>query len=295
MTLDRCHFDAGQVGVRASGSTDLLVRDCTIAASEPAVWLDNGRSSSTVAADVRFHHVSVLAGEPPVFRFEGTEPRVWVDDSVFAAAGEAKATLVVTDQPDSLVWRGRGNLYARVGTFLMPADAPLGREAIRDPLHWNEGPDGVRETGSAFESRSVWAEADPAQILAQGLVNPARAFRLAANHPGAADIGSRQDPFGSVAAPSLLASNTNSSPTASQAAKTPTNDGFNSDLKSGPEPAPVAEPATPPSTSTVERRTAPQATNSVVEPAGQESAPPSESAIPWRCRRCGSTTFPRWW
>ncbi len=278
LTFDRCHFDAGQVGVRASGTTDLLLRDCTLAVSESAIWLDNSRKGSPVAADLRLRHVSVLAGEAPVFRFEGTEPRVWVDDSVFAAAGEGEATLVVTDQPDALVWHGRGNLYARVGTFLMPSDAPLGREAIRDPLRWNESPEGVREVGSAFDSQSVWDDPDPAQILAQGTVNSSRAFRLAPTHPGAADLGARRDPFGTVPPPTLVASNLNTSVTSKAGTNRPS--GVSPETKPAPAPAAesIAEPL--PTTTPAERRTTSPTVPPVVESDNTEPAPATDSTVP---------------
>ena len=234
--MDHCHFDAGQVGVRAAGPADLLMRDCTLAASDPAVWLDNGRAGAAVAADLRLRHLSVLAGDAPVFRFEKTDARVWLDDSVIAAAGEVEATLVATDRPDALAWRGRGNLYARVGVYLLPTDAPLGREAVRDPLRWRETADGVRESGTVFEAQSVWDDPDPFQDLAEGPSNPARAFRLVASHPAAADVGARHDPFGPVAPPpNLLASNTEPKPKLEPSPKPKTGP--------APRPAPAAERA----------------------------------------------------
>ncbi len=272
LTLDRCHFDAGQVGVRAGGPADVLLRDCTLAATEPVVWLDNGRGGAPVAADLRLRHVSILAGENPVFRFDRADARVWLDDSVVGAVGEGEATLIATDRPDSLAWRGRGNLYARVGVYLLPTDAPPGREAVRDPLRWRETPDGVRETGSVFEPQSVWEDSDPMQDLAEGLANPARAFRLLAGHPGLADVGARREPFGpATAPPTLVASNTNARTTPEtitrpQPRPTP------APPVSTPGPAPA--PAPPPARSD-ER---PQAPTSPATPAGPPSQTPSPPA-----------------
>ena len=76
MVADACHFDAGQVGVLADGPVDVLLRDCTLASADPAFWFDNGAGAGPVVADLWLHHVSILAGEGPVFRFEGTAPRV---------------------------------------------------------------------------------------------------------------------------------------------------------------------------------------------------------------------------
>ncbi len=255
VALERCHFDAGQVGVRAVGPAEIQLRDCTLAASEPAVWLENGRASTAVAVDLRLRHVSILAGESPVFRFEGTDPRVWVDDSVIAAAGEGEATLVVTDQPETLSWRGRGNLYARVGTYLLPVDGVLGREAVRDPIRWRETPDGVRETGSVFEAQSVWEDPDPSQVLVQEPQHPARAFRLAATHAGAADVGARQDPFSKPvpAASSRVVANPNTAPE--------------------PKNGSSKEPLIPNDAATERRPVAPAANTEVAAPAVESPAP----------------------
>ena len=84
VVADACHFDAGQVGVLADGPVDVLLRDCTLAADGPAFWFDHGAAAGPVVADLSLHHVSILAGEGPVFRFEGTAPRVVVEDSAIA-------------------------------------------------------------------------------------------------------------------------------------------------------------------------------------------------------------------
>ncbi len=245
LSIDRCHFDAGQVAVRTSGPADVTLRDCWLAASSPAIWCDNSAASAPVAADLRLRHLSVLAGEAPVFRFDRTDARVWLDDSVIAAAGEGESTLVATDRPDSLSWRGRGNLYARVGVYLASTLAPPGREAVRDPLRWRETPEGVRETGSSFETQSVWDDPDPLQDLAEGLPNPARAFRLVAGHAGLADVGARSDPFGpAVPPPGLLASNT--SPSANPVPKPLPSFKAISPPKPTPVPAPIAPRPAPP-------------------------------------------------
>ncbi len=178
----------------ADGPAEVVLRDCTMAAAEPAVWFDNPRGAA-VPAELRLQHVSLLAGDGPVFRFDGTAPRVWIDDSVVAPARDVGATLVATDRPDLLDWRGRANLYAGIGTFLQPADDPrVDREPVHDWASWESGRAGARETGSTFARGRVWDEPDVSQALAQETQNPTRAFRLAPSHPGDPDLGVRQGP-----------------------------------------------------------------------------------------------------
>jgi serine/threonine-protein kinase len=204
---DACHFDGGQIGVLASGPVDVQLRDCTFGVAEPAVWCDNGKATIAVPAELRLQHDSLLAGEGPVFRFDGTAPRVRVEDSIVAPPRDAETTLVATDAQETLDWRGRGNLYARIGVFLQATDPHPGTEPIRDFAHWAATPSEIRETGSGVTTARVWEEADPVQALAQEGLNPTRVFRLAATSPGAADLGARQGPFGSLSPRLKVASN----------------------------------------------------------------------------------------
>ena len=66
-------------------------------------------------AELRLSHSSFMAGTDPVFRFDGSQVRVWIDDCVVAPAGRSLATLVMIDNARDLIWRGRSNLYARIG------------------------------------------------------------------------------------------------------------------------------------------------------------------------------------
>ena len=61
-----------------------------LAETSPAVWVDNARAPASVPAEIRLRHVSVLAGNGPVFRFEGTEPRVSIEDSVVSPGEERR-------------------------------------------------------------------------------------------------------------------------------------------------------------------------------------------------------------
>ena len=87
--VDMCHFDGGQTAILASGPVDLALRDCTMGPGQPSIWFDNPRSNSPVPAELRLSHSSIMAGTDPVFRFDGSQVRVWVDDCVIAPAGRS--------------------------------------------------------------------------------------------------------------------------------------------------------------------------------------------------------------
>jgi len=212
VVLQDCHFEGAQAGVRVDGPADVRLVDCTFAGSDPAVWLDNARAPAPVPAELRLKHVSVAAGAGAVFRFEGTDARVWVDDSVVAPAGSREVTLVSTDRPDALVWRGRGNLYAHVDTYLAPLAGQTSRESIRDVSLWRQ--DEVRESGTEVASGVVWEQPDLMKMLALEIQNPTRAFRLATIHPGLREVGARRGPFGTLAPGLRVAANPLPPPTA---------------------------------------------------------------------------------
>ena len=94
-------------------------------------------------------HTSIMAGPAPVFRFDGTQVRVWVDDSVIAApAGRSPATLVMVDNSRNLTWRGRSNLYSGISVYLAHAGRDDRAEPITDFARWSETPTELREAGS---------------------------------------------------------------------------------------------------------------------------------------------------
>ncbi len=106
--VDMCHFDGGQIAILGTGPADLALRDCTMGPGQPSIWFDNPRSSTPVPVDLRLSHSSVMTGSAPVFRFDGSQVRVWVDDCVIAPEGRSSATLVMIDNPRDVNWRGRG-------------------------------------------------------------------------------------------------------------------------------------------------------------------------------------------
>ncbi|MGE3821089.1 MAG: serine/threonine-protein kinase, partial [Isosphaeraceae bacterium] len=203
LTIERSHFDGGQVGVLAAGPADVSLRDCTFAACEPAVWFDNTRSTTLVPADLTLRHVSVLVGAGPAFRFDGTTARVWSDDSVFASTPDGEATLVETDLVDALNWRGRGNLFARVGTYLRTSGGrPDGTFlTLNDPIDWSESRETLRESGSLFLDTNVWAEDHPLNLLATDPRNPTRAFQLTEATTDRGRFGVRVGPSGDLVSP----------------------------------------------------------------------------------------------
>ena len=196
---DSCHFDGGQTGVLAEGPVDVILRDCTMGPGQPSIWFDNTRSSAPVFGELRLMHTSIMAGPAPVFRFDGTQVRVWVDDSVIAApAGRSAATLVQVDNSRNLTWRGRSNLYSGIGVYLAHTGRDDHLEPITDFARWSETPTELRETGTLVKPAPVWDAVDPAQALLAETDNPTRVFLLSSTITSRSDIGARQGPFGSV-------------------------------------------------------------------------------------------------
>ena len=70
------------------------------------------------------------------------------------------------DNPRDLVWRGRSNLYARIGVFQTFSGAGERQEPIVDFSRWMETPTDRRESGSKMVTTSVWDAADPLLALA---------------------------------------------------------------------------------------------------------------------------------
>ena len=148
---DSCHFDGGQTGILAEGPVDIVLRDCTMGPGQPSIWFDNARSNVPVFGELRLMHTSVMAGSAPVFRFDGTQARVWVDDSVVAPAGRSPATLVMVDNSRNLTWRGRSNLYSGIGVYLAYSGRDDRLEPTTDFARWSETPTELRETGTTAE------------------------------------------------------------------------------------------------------------------------------------------------
>ena len=107
---DSCHFDGGQTGILAEGPSMSCCATVRWGPDSHRSGSTTRRSSCAVFGELRLMHTSIMAGPAPVFRFDGTQVRVWVDDSVIAApAGRTPATLVMIDNSRNLAWRGRSN------------------------------------------------------------------------------------------------------------------------------------------------------------------------------------------
>src|SRR5262249_61607297 len=128
--------------------------------AQPSIWFDNGRSPSPAVCELHIVHSSVLAGSGPVFRFDGSLVRAWVDDSVIGSAGRSPATLVMTDEPRDLIWRGRVNIYAQIGVYLAPSRDEDRRSPITDFATWEQSATELREAGSKVSPTLVWDTAD---------------------------------------------------------------------------------------------------------------------------------------
>ncbi|MHC5543661.1 serine/threonine-protein kinase, partial [Singulisphaera rosea] len=148
--------------------------------------------------ELRLQYVSLIAGDGPILRFDGVAPRVRIDDSIIAPARDVDATLLAIDNPEGLDWRGRNNLYSRIGVFLQPTTSRPGHHPVRTWESWVESSGRSRETGSSSTRTKVWNELDPMQALAQDEWNPSRAFRLASDLAGTTVLGARQGPFGLI-------------------------------------------------------------------------------------------------
>ena len=194
---DSCHFDGGQVAVMAEGPADIVLRDCTMGPSRPSIRFDNPRSMGPVPTDLRLIHSSLLAGDGPVFRFDGALVRAWVEDCVIAPAGRSPTTLVMIDEPRNLTWRGRSNLFSQIGTYLVSFGKEQQPSPITNFAGWEQGATEPREVGSRLSGSSVWDAADPLKALAQERENPTRVFLLNPRLAATSDFGARQGPFGS--------------------------------------------------------------------------------------------------
>ena len=195
LTADASDFDGHQVGLLASGSVDVALRDVAFgptSAEQAAIWADNPESAAA-PAEFRLEHVSGLLGAGPMFRFGGASPRVIARHSVFgpiAPASDANpATLVTMDIPDRLDWRGADNLYARVGVFLRGVGG-RSQAILRNFANWADDPTAFRESGSNSVDGGLWERLPlTSQNLSSSPESP-RSFRLAlprlvAHHPGA--------------------------------------------------------------------------------------------------------------
>jgi serine/threonine-protein kinase len=255
--VDMCHFDGGQTAIVAVGPVDIALRDCTIGPGQPSIWFDNPRSNSLVSGELRLSHSSLMADTDPVFRFDGSQVRVWLDDCVVAPAGRSQATLVMVDNVRDLTWRGRSNVYARIGVFQAFTGRAEHQEPIVEFTQWMETPTERRESGSRVVASSIWEAADPSQALAAESDNPSRVFLVNRAAVQGSDAGARQGPFGSILTPTngamraraensaALASAPRHAEIAASGGQRHNPDGSNTRIPELPAPMPVSTPNNP--------------------------------------------------
>ena len=135
-----------------------------------------------------------MARSGPVFEVEGSQARFQVDDCVVAVTAPSRSsptTLVATDNPRNLSWRGRGNLYSGLSAYLEPTRDGGSFPAITDFAAWRDSHIEVHETGdtSAVED-PVWKVPNPLQMLLIEQDDPTPAFELAARYR------QRTEPYG---------------------------------------------------------------------------------------------------
>ena len=206
LTADASDFDGHQVGLLATGSVDVSLRDVAFGptnADQAAIWADNPENAAA-PAEFRLEHVSGLLGAGPMFRFGGASPRVIARHSVFGPtatpADATPATLVAIDIPDRLDWRGADNLYARVGVFLRSVGG-RSQAMLRSFSGWADDPTDFRESGSDTSDGSLW---ERLPLTSQNLNNSPespRSFRLNLPHLGAHHPGARWGPTGPLPTP----------------------------------------------------------------------------------------------
>jgi eukaryotic-like serine/threonine-protein kinase len=229
LSVSASEFDGGQVGIMTSGAVEVSLLDCTFGmplGDQATIWAQN-QDNGAGPAEFRISHVSVLAGVGPVFRFVGAAPRVRVEDSVFAppTLDSTAPTLVVSDSPDRLDWRGTDNLYGRFGVYLQAPRGTSSRPPIRTFEAWKDDllttRDSVRESGSIPIDGLPWEDRNPLDTLASGASGPTKAFQLALPRQSPPRPGARQSPFGPLPAPILLASAPSTSPNGLDGPTTP--------------------------------------------------------------------------
>jgi eukaryotic-like serine/threonine-protein kinase len=282
--VDMCHFDGGQTAILAVGPVDLALRDCTMGPGQPSIWFDNPRSSSPVPADLRLSHSSIMTGSDPVFRFDGSQVRVWVDDCVVAPAGRSTATLVSIDNPRDVVWHGRSNLYSRIGVFQTSSARDERQEPIVDFSRWIATPTDHRESGSRMVTTSIWDAADPSAALAAETDNPTRVFLLNQAVVQGSDAGAHHGPFGSILKNTNIAMRGRDAGEEAQPASSRRSEIASVDRKSSGNAGASAEaketPAPMPLTATINPALGPFDDDAVDLPPMPPMTPPSQNGLP---------------
>jgi eukaryotic-like serine/threonine-protein kinase len=195
--VDACHFDGGLVGLWVKGPAALQLRDCTFGPDGPAFLFDKDAGPlASLGSELALKHVSVQVGLGPVLRSTRTTLRAVVDDCVFATASDRDATLIEIDEPDRLAWKGKGNLYSGIATYLRPTGSTPGRGPINGFDAWADDPRAFREAISMTKEPPVWEFPDPSTPLAR--FDPSAGFALGTLERPSAEVGARRGPRGLI-------------------------------------------------------------------------------------------------
>jgi serine/threonine-protein kinase len=208
VTLESCVFDRGSAALWVQGRGDVLIRDSLFAPAAPAFRFEGPPTATEDAATVHLdlRHVSLQCETGPVFRIGGAVTvSIRLEDSVIAAIGDARTTLILADRPERVDWTGRGNLYGRIERFLQATGDAGGLEAVREFSAWAEDGEQVRERLSELSPRPVWTAAGPGR--GRDDADPTHAFALdpiaLTGHRG---VGARKGPYGPLStAPESIA------------------------------------------------------------------------------------------
>ncbi len=199
VVIDASHFDGGQTAIVTEGPVELVARDVTFGPSNTNTFVcGNKTTQQEQRGTLRFERASIMSSKGPVFSFTGLSPRVRLNESVIAATGQTNITLVASEDPTKLDWRGRDNLYGGIGTFLQGERGAASFVAIRSLDAWLDDGLGVREADSTLATAPVWADADPAFSLANHSTPASSVFRLNPRASLGSKLGARRGPSGAI-------------------------------------------------------------------------------------------------
>jgi serine/threonine-protein kinase len=204
--VDASHFEGGQSAIDTEGPVELTVRDVTMGLLRRSpINCVNKQDKFDQPATLRFNRLSILAGDSPVISVLGKSPRIRFNESIVSPSVDGEVTLISAENPITLDWVGRDNLYAKVSVYLEDQRADADQvtfPAIRTIDAWKDDPNAIREAGSVATSAHIWLEADPAANLVAQLDDASSAFRLSEQGGVVGRFGSKRGPSGSEAAKS---------------------------------------------------------------------------------------------
>ena len=153
--------------IRGEGPIELIAVDCTFVAAQTAFRIENRWGAAP--ASLRLAHVSIAAGESPVFRIRDAVAAIRLDDSAVAPLGARAADLIDIDTARTLDWLGRSNIYARIHNYLQVSDSSGGETIDRLDL-WER-------TGSSAQGGGVSCFGPQNMDLARGSIGIWRSGR----------------------------------------------------------------------------------------------------------------------